>query len=316
MNLLAYDLAVSEFDQDFDDLVHGRRAGHMGHWEFNDNSLEKWAQFLADNRKNYYIPRLEVSLIHKFSDASAKLIQSPVTLVIRGGATNVLPKDAYLAKQFNNVVGVVYIDCAQDVLDRAVADGKIAFGEDGVWHRPILGDMFDPDLRYSVEGTEVNTVFGLTLHNQEGRPHEGVREAYITQMANMRQQMSKGAHLITVQAANQNTSLVEAAYRKQSEFALDMLHQTNSLDREKVDFVVKHFADGFVLAHGYRFKDKTPVTTISGTKVFNQGDVLWFNNSDNPTVDEFLDRNRQAGFKPLLTENRQGPLVWQHLQVV
>lgn len=314
MNLLAYDFAVSDFDRDFDDLVHGRRAGHMGHWEFNDRSLPIWAKFLTDNREDYYIPRLETPLIHTFSKASAKLIQAPVTLVIRGGATNVLTKDAFLGKQFNNVAGVVYIDCAQDVLDRAVADGKLAFGEDEVWHHPVLGDMFDPDLRYPVEGTEVNTVYGLTLHNQEGHPHLGVRESYISKMKDMRKQMTEGAHLITVQAANQDTRTLEAAYRKQSEFALDTLHQTNSLDREKVDFVVKHFSDGFVLAHGYQFKEKTPVTTISGTRVFNKGDVLWFNNSDNPTVDEFLDRNSQAGFKPLLTANRQGPLVWQHLQ--
>ena len=314
MNLLAFDIAVSEFDQDLDDLVHGRRAGHMGHWEFNDHSIGKWTKFLADNRENYYIPRVEISLIHKFADASSRLIQSPVTLVIRGGATNVLTKDAYLAKQFNNVVGIVYIDCSQDALDRAVADGKQAFGEEGVWHKPILGDMFDPNLRYPVEGTEVNTVFGLTLHNQEGHPHQGVHDAYISKMKDMRQQMTKGAHLITVQAANQDTPSLEGAYERQNEFALDMLHQTESIDRDQVDFVVKHFSDGFVLAHGYRFKEKTPVTTASGTRVFNAGDTLWFNNSDNPTVSEFLDRNKKAGFKPLITANRNGPMVWQHLQ--
>ena len=314
MNSLAPDITVSKFDQDLDDLVHGQRSGHMGHWEFNNHSLAKWTQFLADNRADYYTPRIEVSLIHRFSKASADLIKSPVTLVIRGGATNVLKKDAYLGKQFSKVAGVVYIDCAQDVLDRAVADGKVAFGESDVWHLPVLGDMFDPDLRYPVEGTEVNTVFGLTLHNQEGHPQEGIRDAYIAKMKAMRQQMTDGAHLITVQAANQNKESLEQAYRRQTEFALDMLHQTESLNRDKVDFVVKHFPDGFVLAHGYRFKEKTPVTTLSGTRVFNAGDTLWFNNSDNPTVSEFLDRNSQAGFKSVLTRNTKGPLIWQHLK--
>ena len=130
----------------------------------------------------------------------------------------------------------------------------------------------------------------------------------------MRKQMNEGAHLITVQAANQNSDELEAAYSKQTDFALDMLHQTRSINKDQVDFTVEHFKDGFVLAHGYRFNERTPITTISGKKTFEKGETLWFNNSDNPTVQELLDRNNQAGFKSVLTGNQHGRMVWQHLR--
>ncbi len=307
---------ASSYEKDFDDLVWGRRAGHMGHHEFFDTSMPLWARFLNDNKDQYYIPANESALIKKASKLSASLLgNKPVTLVTRGCGTKFLEKEGVLIRSLMNVVGVVYIDRSDAALKQSMDEGRTLLPN--AWHVPLQADIYDPLLRYPVEGVEVGTSFGLTLMNFEGFPSEAItKDAYIENITAIRAQMAAGSHFITVFDHNENRASIERAYAGQTDFAKHMLKTYHSLDTDLVDFVVKFYPQSHILAHGFRFRENTVVSTLSGDRRFFAGDVLWFNNSVKPPVEAIKQWNKAGGFAYVrmdIPRDAQNYLGWHHL---
>lgn len=306
----------SAYEWEFDDLVRGRRAGHMGQYEYDDESMPLWAKFLHDNEYAYYTPKNEIELIRKAAKISAdRLGNRPVTLVSRGCGTKFLEKEGALIAHIPNIVGVVYLDRSEAALKQSVAEGKQLLPK--AWHRTLRADIYDPALRYPVEGTELGVLFGLTLMNVEGFPDQAPpRQAYIKNMKAIYAQMRPGAHFVTSVDHNQDAASIEASYAGQTEFAKDMLRRTESISPDDVDFIVKYHAESQTLAHGFRFINDAEIFSRSGIRQFHAGDILWFNNSVKPTLESTEEWNRSAGFtyarmeRPMDSQNR---LAWHHL---
>lgn len=321
MNVLALDRKIlrdfdSAYERDFDDLVWGRRAGHMGHHEYVNASMPLWAKYLKEHGDKYYIPDNETSLIERAAKTSASLLgNQPVTLVSRGCGTKFLSKEGQLIRHFKNVAGIVYLDRSDAALEQSLEEGRRLLPD--AWHKAIRADIYDPALRYPVDGTEVGVLFGLTLLNLEGFPSSPPpKQAYVEHLSAINAQMRPGAHFITTLDHNQDRKSMEQAYAGQTEFAKNMLHRTGSIDPDAVDFVVKFHKASQTLAHGFRFKEKTNVTSRSGVRMYLAGDILWFNNSVKPIVDEGKDWNISSGFhyaRPDIPMDHQNRLGWHHL---
>lgn len=306
---------ISDYDQDFDDLVMGRRAGHMGHHEFTDQSMGLWENFISLHDKDYYIPANEIALIEKSAAISASLLgNTPVTLVSRGCGTRFLAKEGALIRHLKNIVGVVYIDRSESALDQSIKEGKFLLPH--AWHKTIKADIYDSDLKYRVEGTEVGTSFGQTFMNIEGTPEgQPPIDSYTKNLAGIYEQMAPSAHFICTYDHNQDAASLERAYAGQTAFAKNMLHESGSLNPDIVDFVVKFHPQSQILSHGFRFKNDSVISSLSGTKKLIKGDTLWFNNSVKPTIQQIRQWNSLCGFDyvradtPMDAQNRLG---WHH----
>lgn len=306
----------SAYEIDFDDLVWGRRAGHMGHHEYRDSSIVLWDEFIQKNLKYYYIPSSETALILKASKITAAMIgHEPVTLISRGCGTKFLSKEGALIKELRNLKGVVYLDRCNLALEQSMAEGKQLIPD--AWHKSIQCDLYDNTLRYDVEGIEINTMFGMTSMNIEGfhdaqTPHD----IYCNNLRSMRGQMRNGAHFITTFDHNQNRASIERAYCGQEDFAKQMLHDTGSINPDHIDFIVRFFADSKILAHGFRFKKNTDVYSRSGMRSFSTGDILWFNNSVKPEKKQIQSWNCESGFTYLRQDilmDQKRRIGWHHL---
>ncbi|NQW47030.1 MAG: L-histidine N(alpha)-methyltransferase [Planctomycetes bacterium] len=308
----------SAYEHDFDDLIWGRRAGHMGHHEYVDRSMPLWTKFLEDNATKYYTPGNEIDLIKRAAQASAALLgDRPVTLVSRGCGTKFLPKEGELIQHFRNVVGVVYLDRSDAALEQSIDEGRRLLPD--AWHKAIRADIFDPALRYPVDGTEVGTSFGITLLNIEGFPTAPPpKDAYVRNLSAIQAQMRTGAHFIMTADHNQDRKSIEQAYAGQGDFAKDMLRRTGCMNPNDVDFIVKFHGFSRTLSHGFRFHEDTLVRSRSrsGLRNFRTGDTLWFNNSVKPTLAETMEWNRSSGFtyaRPDIPMDAQARLGWHHL---
>ena len=288
----------------------------MGHHEYVDRSMPLWVQFLEENKSYYYIPDAEIELISEAAQNAAQLIgDQPVTIVSRGCGTKFLAKEGLLAAHFKNVAGVVYLDRSDAALEQSMAEGKKILPN--AWHRALQADIYDPDLRYPVDGVEVGTCFGMTLSNIECFPQaEPPKEAYVQNVSAIRAQMRHGAHFITTFDHNHDKKSVEQAYAGQGAFAKDMLSRTGSIDPDAVDFVVKFYESSEILSHGFRFRKNTIVESRSGITPFCTGQTVWFNNSAKPDVNRAREWNQESGFSyiqrdiPTETSRRLG---WHHL---
>lgn len=306
----------SLYELDFDDLVSGRRAGHMGWHEYACGSLALWDEYINANKDQYYIPENEISLIKKAASLSCALVgNQPVTLVSRGCGTKFLAKEGVLLRHLLNVTGIVYIDQSEAALKQSLKEGQALAPK--AWHKPIQADMYDLSLQYPVEGVELGTCFGLTFFNIEGFPNSlPPKNAYMRNLSAIRAQMKDNAHLIVTIDHNQDAYSIENAYTGQSEFAKDMLRRTKSLDPESVDFVVKFFEESQTLAHGFRFRSKQLVTTQSGNRIFHEGDILWFNNSVKPKIRDAKTWNLESGFTYARLDiqmDAMNRIGWHHL---
>ncbi len=275
-----------------------------------------WTKFLDDNRDSYYIPRNEIGLIGSAAKTSAGIVGGqPVTLVSRGCGTKFLAKEGLLLKHFSNVAGIVYLDRSEAALKQSLREGRSLLP--AAWHKAIKADIYDPKLRYPVDGIEVGTSFGLTLMNIEGFPSGPLpRRSFIKNLSAIHAQAREGAHLIVTLDHNRDRESAEAAYAGQTEFAKRMLRQTGSLDADAVDFIVRLHESSNTLSHGFRFKNNQAVLSRSGTRYFSAGDILWFNNSVKPAIEDVREWNTASGFvyaRPDVPMDHQNRLGWHHL---
>lgn len=306
----------SAYERDFDDLVCGRRAGHMGHHEYENGSMALWTDFIDTHGDQYYIPQAEIELIEGAAEQSAALLgDQPITLVSRGCGTKFLAKEGRLIRHLKNVVGVVYIDKSAAALEQSMAEGRSLLPH--AWHKPIQDDLYDPRLRYPVQGTEVGVMFGVTPLNIEGFPTAlPPKRAYSLHLAAINLQMLRGAHMIMTLDHNHDAPSVERAYAGQGEFAKEMLRKTGSLDPDSVDFVVKFYKRSQTLAHGFLFRRDEDVVSRSGIKRFKEGEILWFNNSVKPAVGEAIKWNTASGYSYARSDIQMdilSRLGWHHL---
>lgn len=306
----------SDFERDFDDLVWGRRAGHMGHHEYENASMALWTDFIDTHGDQYYISDTEIALIEHAAEVSARLLGSqPITLVSRGCGTKFLAKEGQLLKHFENVAGIVYLDRSEAALEQSVEEGRTLLPN--AWHKTIKANIYDPGLRYPVEGVEVGTSFGLTFMNIEGFPSSPPpKSAYVQNLSAINRQMRKDSHFIVTLDHNQDRKSVENAYAGQGEFAKDMLYRTGAINPDSVDFVVKFHRASQTLAHGFRFRHDEAVASRSGVRNIKEGAVLWFNNSVKPAVDDASDWNRSSSFsyaRSDISSDLQGRIGWHHL---
>lgn len=305
------------FEDDWDDLVWKRQSGHMGHHEFDERSMNLWARFREQYKDVYYPPSNQTALVHKAAEISAKFIDGPITLVSRGPGTAFAENEAYLGSHLGKVMGVVYIDRAHSALDQAIKAGKKVFPN--AWHKPICSDLFDPYLEYPVIGTEVNAMFGLTELNVPAFDNQpSLRKAFQERIRFMRQQMSLGAHYITVADSNQDKLSVEAAYAGQNDFALYMLQ--NHQIKASFDFEVEFHPHNHVLSHYFVAKRDIAIQTLSGVNFIKAGDRRCFNTSVKLPIEKHIGWTEQVGFKSLfhpeeVIKDHQNRLGWLHFQV-
>ncbi len=206
---------VSPFQRAWLELFEGRKAGHMGAFEYANGGMKLWDQFLAENGTydRYYIPLEEQALVERCAHMSANLLKAAktmkVTLVSRGPGTKFASKEGALVRAFGvagiEVAKVVYIDVSKPALNQSMKEGKLLLPNAD--HEIITGDIFDPDTRhkYKVVGTEVGTCFGGTPMNAYGRhdmepPYSAVEE----NLSGIRGQQRKGSHFIASYDHNQD----------------------------------------------------------------------------------------------------------------
>lgn len=306
----------SDYERDFDDLVWGRRAGHMGHHEYSNDSMGLWNNFIDQHSSQYYIPGSEIELIEKAAKVSARLLgNQPITLVSRGCGTKFFEKERRLLQHFENVVGLVYLDRSDAALKQSMEEGRSLLPN--AWHKSIRCDLYDSGLRYPIEGTEVGVMFGMTLLNIEGFPTSSApKDAYVRNLSSINAQMHKGAHFIVTADHNQDRRSVEQAYADQSEFAKDMLRRTESINPAAVDFVVKFHRNSQILAHGFHFRRDETLLCRSGVKPISAGTTLWFNNSVKPEINKTQSWNMASGYTYARNDiimDDQSRLGWHHL---
>lgn len=305
------------YNKDFDDLVCEKRKGHMGQWEYNNLSMSLWNKFLKENYNYYYIPKNEIELIQKYSYLSSSLlVNEPVTLISRGPGTLFYKKEAEFLKSLRNIQSIVYIDSCQGALDVSYASGKKLYPQ--IQHHLIQNDFYEPTLRYPVSGIQINICFGLTFLNIEGDPEKEVpKERFIRKLKNIRRQMNDGDQLVTVLDHNEYANSIEKAYARQGAFAKTMLKKYGGIDPNAVDFCVKFFDDSRLLSHGFKFKRDYILHSSQGAKTFKKGDVLWFNNSFKPSLNQAKQWIEEAGFRyllPNIPRDSQNRLGWHHIE--
>lgn len=283
---------VPAFHKAWLELFEGRKAGHMGAFEYANGGMKLWDKFLAENgtHDRYYIPLEEQALIERCAHMSANLLKAAktmkVTLVSRGPGTKFASKEGALVRAFGvagiEVAKVVYIDVSKPALNQSIKEGKLLLPH--AEHEIISGDIFDPETRhkYKVVGTEVGTCFGGTPMNAYGRhdmepPYSAVEE----NLSGIRGQQRKGSHFIASYDHNQDQETVEAAYAGQTEFAKHMLeiNQHLGMDTSNVDFVVEFNKGTGILAHGFRFNEDKSFEVGGRVRKIDAGTTLFFNNS-------------------------------------
>ncbi|MBN8520382.1 MAG: L-histidine N(alpha)-methyltransferase [Alphaproteobacteria bacterium] len=294
---------INDFDLAWADAVMGVKAGHMGSFEFAPApAMPIWAKFLEDNHHKYYAPVCEPEVIAKAAPVSAAFVgNQPVTFVSRGPGTKFKTKEACLAAHIPNIVKFIYIDENPDVLDLSMAEGKSLFPH--ARHQAIQHDMFDPALRYDIEGREVSALFGLTLANLAGHITDGAPQAdYVEKVRAIYSQMAPGAHFIVTGDTNQDSKTIEESYAGQGDFARHML--TYHGIHLPVKFVVAYHPQSYMLAHYFKFTAPAQVNTVRGSRFFHQGDAIHFNSSMKCPADVQINWTEKAGFRSLFAPDR------------
>jgi uncharacterized SAM-dependent methyltransferase len=283
---------IPPFHKAWLELYEGRKAGHMGAFEYANGGMKLWDGFLFKNgtHDRYYIPLEEQALIERCAHMSANLLEAAktlkVTLVSRGPGTKFSAKEGALVRAFGvagiEIAKVVYIDVSKPALNQSMKEGKALLPD--AEHQAIVGDIFDPETKnqYKILGTEVGTCFGGTPMNAYGR-HDMAPplSAVEGNLSGIRGQMRKGSHFIAVYDHNQDKKTIEAAYAGQEEFAKHMLEieQHLGMNTDDIDFVVEFNPDSKILAHGFYFQKETPFVAAGRHRVIEAGTTLYFNNS-------------------------------------
>lgn len=303
---------IKPFIADFIELLEGRRAGHMGKWEYSNGGMKIWADFLA-TYEPYYVPRDDRAIIEQCASVSANILNhsdiKKVTLVCRGPGTQFDAKEGALIRAFQvagiEVAKVVYIDVSASALNQSVKEGKALLPS--AEHQKIQADIFDPETKhqYDVVGTEIGTCFGLTPMNAEGRNDADKPTTSIeANLSGIRGQMKKGSHFIATYDHNDDGEQIEAAYAGQTDFAKHMLahHLGWKNGMDDIDFLVEFNETSRILAHGFRFNEERTFEVGDRLRTIPAGTTLWFNNSVKLGKDETEACHEHAGFDYLLKE--------------
>lgn len=268
------------FSRDLADLFARRRCGHMGHWEYDvPDGPRLWQEFLGKHPE-YYLPREELEVIDQAVSHIGALIQGPVSIVSLGPGS-LVRKDLALAKAFQTASFHI-VEGASDSLRLSRAEVECANPE---WlvtaHQGDFYELLPP-----TPARPVATLFGQTLFNLEGPASEPPDRSLKTNLEALRR---PGQLLIVAQDSTQDSDKIEAAYRGQNEFALNVLKQAG-LDHDAFGFDVEWHPESHCLAH-----------------YFTKGPARWhFNSSWKLPKDRFLDIADQAGYRLIESYSKNG----------
>lgn len=283
---------MSNLENDVRALLNGTKAGHMGHWEYSEPShpddpvrgSQLWHKFLAEN-PSYYLPKAEAKIISNSAAEIATFIKPPINFVSLGPGTkeNFLIKEIKLATAFEKVESFTVVD---------VCEKHISSSLEVIMHKKLSASLhiecsdFYQGFSHNNNFTTVAAMFGGTLFNVAGFVNESLpSETVILRLKNLRRFIKNG-YLVITQDANQGKERIEAAYRGQTEFALNLIHRINrdthyEFDIDKCDFDVEWHEQSHVLAH---------YLIIDGKKYH-------FNNSYKVPTQDFKYWARTAGFE-------------------
>ena len=308
---------LNSFGHDFLDLVEGRRAGHLGKYEYANGLVKLWSKFIEKNPA-YYVPHEEESLIKRAAEVSANLLLSKnvrnITLVSYGPGTKFEHKEGELIKAFKkagiNISKVVYFDKYKSALNKSAKEGKQILPN--AIHEKVQGDIFDPDFKakYKIVGTEVAACFGLTPMNAEGFAEAMPPVAAIEKnLESLRGKMSKKSHFIATYDHNTDKDSIERSYAGRSEHAKGLLKKNlgwNDDALQGVDFVVRYNPRSYIAAHGFHFnKDKMFKLSDERLRHIKSGITLWFQNSVKLPKELTQEVHENVGFEYLLPQKAE-----------
>ena len=295
----------SSFDKCWDDLLCGRRAGHMGMFEYESEGMKEWNTFISEESL-YYPPAAEIELAQSAEKMERVLsrIGKSVTLVARGPGTTFKEKDGALAKLLENkgsdIKKIIYIDNTRSALKNSVTAGWEMFPN--AEHTLLRRNFLDENLCYQIaeETEEVNTIFGLTVGNVEGHVEDGPpKKFYVNSSRAIYNQMTLGAHLLQTVDINQNKEENETCYQHIHAQTFTPSIKRNIDAEHLFEFEVEFHTQAHILARYLKFKSDTALQTSAGRKIFSQGSRLHWNTSLKLPLKNRIAWEKEAGFECL-----------------
>ncbi len=280
-------------------LFSGKTAGNLDELLFLNANIPYWDS-LVKNCSDTYYPIRDSELGRRAGNVVANIIAPPesITLVARGAATK-FDKEALVIKALQNsghrIVSVAHIDESPAALDHSVASGKKLL-PDGVLHQRVLGNMYDPHLKYEVHGDrEISTSFGLTFGNIAGSPDVDFTHAtqVLTQrLLGIKRQMDKNGHsegarpasLIATHDVVNDAEVIKAAYSgaEHDELAINSLRivfNHTAIDNFLLPERNYYDSENYYSSRGYRAVQSFDIILEDKAYHISKGQVLWTGNS-------------------------------------